>query len=72
MTAGHSAGLIARFRAYLTARRWRMAKRFGLVAGGIVSAFSFLVVDLARKDAVFSVSFSDVDPDYPTPLYSIS
>jgi hypothetical protein len=42
-----------------------MAKRFGLVAGGTVSALSFLVVDLARKDAVFSVSFSEIDPDYP-------
>ncbi|WP_103256232.1 hypothetical protein [Tabrizicola aquatica] len=55
----------ARLRAWLTARRWRMAKRLGLVCGAFISVFSFISVDLARKDAVFSADFTQFHSAYP-------
>lgn len=65
MATNNTTPYSARLRTWLTARRWRMAKRVGLVCGAFISVFSFVSVDLARKDAVFSVDFTQMHSEYP-------
>lgn len=49
-------------RGWLTPRIMRHARRGGLVLGGAAGLFSFVMVDLARNDAVFSTRIQ-VYPD---------